>query len=489
MKTATSPARKRSKSLTGRGGNSVPHTKIVCTIGPASESPEIIRAMIKGGMNVARLNFSHGNHREHKEKIRIIRSVSDELDHPVAILQDLGGPKIRVGILPEPGVRLEAGQTFTLTSKDVEGTHDRVSVSYLSLPEEVEPGDRILLSDGSIELVVQGKSQFEVYCEVVTGALLTSHKGLNLPTGTIRAPSFTETDREDLLFGLENGVDFVALSFVSTAEDILRVKEVIRQRKEDVPVVAKIERHEALDYIDSIIEAADGIMVARGDLGVEIPLEDVPVIQKMLIQKANAAGKPVITATQMLRSMENSPRPTRAEAADVANAVLDGTDAVMLSEETATGNYPVQAVQFMARIIKSAEKNFCHDSYLQLMPKKEVPDSVAHAACVLASHLDASAIVAPTGSGKTAMHISRFRPRQSIIALSPNPNVVRRLNLFWGCLPHLVPEPTDTDDMIERSTQLVLKTGYVSKDDLVVMTAGHPVGVAGSTNMVRVKRL
>ncbi|MBW1715197.1 MAG: pyruvate kinase [Deltaproteobacteria bacterium] len=467
----------------------MPHTKIVCTIGPASESPEIIRAMIKGGMNVARLNFSHGNHREHKEKIGIIRSVSDELSRPVAILQDLAGPKIRVGILPEPGITIEAGQTLTLTNQDIEGTHDRVSVSYPSLPGEVEPGDRILLSDGAIELVVQGKNQFEVYCEVVTGGLLTSHKGLNLPTRTISAPAFTETDREDLLFGLENGVDFIALSFVSTAEDILRVKEVIRQRKKDIPVIAKIERHEVLDYIDEIIEAADGIMVARGDLGVEIPLEDVPVIQKMLIQKANDTGKPVITATQMLRSMENSPRPTRAEAADVANAVLDGTDAVMLSEETATGNYPVHAVQFMARIIKSAEKNFCHDSYLQLMPKKEVPDSVAHAACILASHLDASAIVAPTGSGKTAMHISRFRPQQPIIALSPNANVVRRLTLFWGCLPHLVPEPTDTDDMIERSAELVLKTGYVSKNDLVVMTAGHPVGVAGTTNMVRVKRL
>ena len=489
MKTATSPARMSSKGSADKPGTFMPHTKIVCTIGPASESPEIIRAMIKGGMNVARLNFSHGNHREHKKKIQVIRSVSDELSHPVAILQDLAGPKIRVGILPEPGVRLEPGQTFTLASQDVEGTRDRVSVSYSSLPEEVEPGDRILLSDGSIELVVQGKSQFEVYCEVVTGGMLTSHKGLNLPTGTIRAPSFTETDREDLLFGLENGVDFVALSFVRTAEDILRVKEVIRQRKGDVPVIAKIERHEALDYIDSIIEETDGIMVARGDLGVEIPLEDVPVIQKMLIHKANAAGKPVITATQMLRSMENSPRPTRAEAADVANAVLDGTDAVMLSEETATGDYPVQAVQFMARIIKSAEKNFFHERYLQLLPKKEVPDSVAHAACVLANHLDASAIVAPTLSGKTAMHISRFRPQQPIIALSPSGDVVRRLTLFWGCLPYLVPEPTDTDDMIESSAQLVLKTGYVSKKDLVIMTAGHPVGVAGTTNMVRVKRL
>ena len=472
-----------------RENREVRHTKIVCTIGPASESPEIIRALVEHGMNVARLNFSHGSHREHREKIQVIRGVSEELDRPVAILQDLAGPKIRVGEIPKPGIRLEVGQSFMLTTSNVTGTHERVSVSYPSLPDEVEPGDRILLSDGSIELLVHRKTPSEVSCEVVTGGLLTSHKGLNLPTGTIRAAAFTDVDRKDLIFGLEHGVDLVAQSFVRTADELLEVKEFIRRRKGDTPVIAKIERHEALDSIDEIIEAADGIMVARGDLGVEIPLEDVPVIQKMLIRKANATGKPVITATQMLRSMVNSPRPTRAEATDVANAVLDGTDAVMLSEETATGDYPVEAVQFMTRIITSAERDFPHERYLELVPRREVPDSVAHAACVLANHLDASAVVAPTRSGKTAMHISRFRPRQPIIALSPDANVVRRLTLFWGCLPRVVPEPTDTDDMIESSARHALKTGYVSRDDLVIMTAGHPVGVAGSTNMVRVKRL
>ena len=480
---------KNSRSMISKQPTAVSHAKIVCTIGPSSGSPGIIRALIKGGMNVARLNFSHGSRSEHGEKIRIIRGVSDELNIPVGILQDLAGPKIRVGNLPEPGVRLEAGQTFILTNRDVEGAPDRVSVSYASLPDEVEPEDRILLSDGSIELVVKTKSPSEISCAVVTGGLLTSHKGLNLPTRTIRTPAFTEVDREDLLFGLEHGVDFVALSFVKNAEDIRSVKEVIREREGDTPVIAKIERHEALDHVDNIIEAADGIMVARGDLGVEIPLEDVPIIQKMLIQRANAIGKPVITATQMLRSMVSSPRPTRAEAADVANAVLDGTDAVMLSEETASGDYPIQAVQFMARIIRSAESDFSHERYLELVPRREVSDSVAHAACVLANHLDAAAIVAPTSSGRTARYISRFRPKQPIVALSPDANVVRRLALYWGCLPHLVPQPTDTDDMIERSSQLVLNFDYAAKHDLVVMTAGHPVGVSGNTNMVRVKRL
>ena len=477
------------KRSSQREGTEVRHTKIVCTIGPASESPQIIRALVEQGMNVARLNFSHGSHQEHREKIQVIRGVSEELDRPVAILQDLAGPKIRVGEIPKPGVRLEAGQSFMLTTSNVRGTHERVSVSYQSLPDEVEQGDRILLSDGSIELVVHRKTPSEVSCEVVTGGLLTSHKGLNLPTGSMRAAAFTDVDRKDLFFGLEHDVDFVALSFVRAADDILEVKEFVRRRKGDTPVIAKIERHEALDSIDEIIEEADGIMVARGDLGVEIPLEDVPGIQKMLINKANTAGRFVITATQMLRSMVNAPRPTRAEATDVANAVLDGTDAVMLSEETATGDYPVEAVQFMARIIRSAESDFPHERYLEHVPRREVSDSVAHAACVLANHLDAAAIVAPTSSGRTARYISRFRPKQPIVALSPHDTVVHRLALSWGCLPHLVPEPTHTDDMIERSAELVLKLGYAAKDDLVVMTAGHPVGVSGNTNMVRVKRL
>ena len=464
-------------------------TKIVCTIGPASESPEIIRELIKNGMSVARLNFSHGTWQEHKEKINIIRTISDELNLPVSILQDLSGPKIRVGIIREPGIRLEAGDDFTLTGRDVEGTRERVSVSYTNLPAEVNEGDRILLADGAMELIVKGTGDSEIYCEVITGGVLTSHKGINLPTGTISASSMTDKDRKDLVFGLENDVDYVALSFVRRAEDILQVKEIISQNKKDTPVIAKIEKHEAIEQIDEIIKVSDGIMVARGDLGVEIPLEKVPNIQKMLIRRANIQGKPVITATQMLRSMVDSPRPTRAEATDVANAVLDGTDAVMLSEETANGSYPVHAVQFMRRIVESAENGFPHNKYLQFIPQNDISESVAHASCVLANHLDASAIVATTQSGRTAEYISRFRPGRPIIALSPNRTTVRRLPLFWGCFPRFVPDPKDTDDMIDSAARSALETGHVSKGDIVVITAGHPVWVTGTTNMMRVKRL
>ncbi|RLB91640.1 MAG: pyruvate kinase [Deltaproteobacteria bacterium] len=468
----------------------MPMTKIVCTIGPASESADIIRAMIESGMNVARLNFSHGSHAGHKEKILVIRSVSDELDRPVAILQDLAGPKIRVGNIPEPGIRLEPGETFALTNQQIEGTRNRISVTYPNLPEEVEEGDRILLSDGSIEVTVREKTDSEIYCKVITGGVLTSHKGLNLPTRTLQVPSLTEKDREDLIFGLENDVDYVALSFVRRAEDILQVREIIRQKKRDVPVIAKIEKHEAIDCIDEIMEAADGIMVARGDLGVEIPLEEVPLIQKMLIQKASALGKPVITATQMLRSMVDSPRPTRAEVTDVANAVLDGTDAVMLSEETATGSYPVEAIRFMVRIAKTAEGHFAHEKYLELSPQKNIPESVAHAACVLADHLKASAIITPTQSGQTAKYISRFRPAQPIIAISASQDVVRQLTLFRGCLPRLMVDTGASDDVIiDRATERALGTGRVSRGDLVVITAGYPIGGKGRTNMVRVKRL
>ena len=464
-------------------------TKIVCTIGPASDSPDMIAAMIRGGMSVARLNFSHGTHSEHKEKIRIIRKVSSELNRPIAILQDLAGPKIRVGNIPGPGIRLDPGQTFVLTNEDVTGTKERVSVSYANLPQEVRAGDRILLADGLMELTVKEVTQSEILCRVITGGTLTSHKGINLPTGTIHAPALTEKDRADLFFGLENEVDYVALSFVKRAEDIREVKAFILVRKKDTPVIAKIEKHEAIQNIDEIMAAADGIMVARGDLGVEIPLEKVPNVQKMLIQKANSLGKPVITATQMLRSMVDSPRPTRAEAADVANAVLDGTDAVMLSEETAIGAYPVEAVRFMARIIESAEEGFPHSRYLNSIPRKEISESVAHASCVLADHLDAAAIIATTKSGLTARHISRFRPARPILALSPHWTTVRKLTLFWGCIPHLVPDPRDTDDMIENAARSAMETGQVSEGDLVVITSGHPVGIAGSTNMVRVKRL
>jgi pyruvate kinase len=464
-------------------------TKIVCTIGPASGSAHTIGKLIEGGMDVARLNFSHGTQADHAEKILLIRAISKRLNRPVSILQDLSGPKIRVGHVPEPGVVLEPGQTFILTAPDVPGTRERVSISYPHLAGDVKIGDRILLADGVMELQVIKTDSAGVHCRVITGGLLSSNKGVNLPSGTLRVQALTEKDREDLRFGLAHDVDYVALSFVRSAEDILTVQSMIRQAKKNVPVIAKIEKHEALTQIDAILEASGGLMVARGDLGVEIPLEEVPLIQKQLIRQANALGKPVITATQMLRSMVESPRPTRAEAADVANAVLDGTDAVMLSEETASGAYPVEAVRFMDRLARIAETGYAYTAFLGQSPRKMIPESVAHASCVLANHLDARAIVVHTRSGATAGHICRFRPRQPVIALSPEVETVRRLTLIWGCQPCLIDEAKDTDTILETAPVYALKAAGLKSGDLVVMTLGHPLYETGTTNMIRVMQL
>ena len=466
----------------------MPRTKIVCTIGPSSEGPDTLRALLESGMSVARLNFSHGDREAHLQKIRALRRISRDLGRPVAILQDLAGPKIRVGTVPEPGVRLEAGAWFVLTGEQVPGSGSRVSVSYPDLPREVRPEDRILLADGLMELIVEEIAGQEIRCRVVTGGVLTSRKGINLPTGTLHIPALTDKDREDLLFGLENDVDYVALSFVRSAEDVLRVKEILREEGKNTPVIAKIEKHEALDHVEAILDASDGIMVARGDLGVEIPPERVPGIQKSLIRRANMAGKPVITATQMLRSMVEAPRPTRAEAADVANAVLDGTDAVMLSEETASGRYPVEALRFMARIAEAAETSFPHGKYLKLMPREEISESVAHAACMLADHLEADAIVAPTSSGKTAAHVARFRPKQPLIAVSPEQSTVRRSMLTWGCEPVATGPPEEGEDIIDMAVREALASGRIRTGDLLVVTGGHPFWVPGSTNMIRVRK-
>jgi len=467
-------------------------TKIICTIGPSSSDEAILVTMIENGMNVARLNFSHGTHESHERMIRMIRAASEKTGVPVAILMDLQGPRIRVGkIEPPEGIVLENGGHVVLSTAapDLPGGRERIPVNYPHLSGDVSPGDYILLADGLIELVVTGIEETEIYCEVLSGGRLTSHKGINLPSGSIRAPSLTEKDREDLLFGLAQGVDYVALSFVRNARDIKRVKEIIHSREERTPVIAKIEKHEALAHIDAIVEAADGIMVARGDLGIEIPLENVPGTQKMLVAKGNRAGKPVIIATQMLRSMVDSPRPTRAEATDVANAVLDGADALMLSEETAMGQYPDRAVGYMARIAEKAQESYPFDRSFQEMLQTRISESVAHASCILAGHIRAEAIIATTKSGFTAAQVARFRPGTRIIALSPDERTVRRLALYWGCIPAHVRYTGETDEMFDRASEFVLSAGYARKGDLVVITAGHPLWETGSTNMVTVRRL
>ena len=412
-------------------------TKIVCTIGPASESPEILEALIKAGMNVARLNFSHGTHEEHQRKIQIIRQIAERFRQPVAILQDLAGPKIRIGKMKEGGVELRRGEKFLLTNRQIMGDEKGVSVSYPSLPREVKTGDRILLADGTIELQVLGSDGQDIECRVVVGGVLTSHKGINFPTGTILAAPFTEKDHEDLLFGIQKGVDLIGLSYVKEASDIERVKGILKKKSADIHVIAKIERKEALENIDEILLAADGIMVARGDLGMETPLERIPNVQKRLIRKANALGKPVITATQMLRSMVDHTQPTRAEVTDVVNAIYDGTDAIMLSEETASGRFPVESVQMMAKIAQAAEEEFPFDQFLMRESDGEtdLPRAISRAASLLAEAVEASAIVTPTESGSTARWVSRLRPRQPILALSRHLSTVRRLNLCWGSIP------------------------------------------------------
>jgi pyruvate kinase len=467
----------------------LPRTKIVCTIGPSSNSKEIIAALVASGMSVARLNFSHGSHADHKEMILRIREASATADRPVAVLQDLCGPKIRVGKLPDDGIRLSPGQSLILTVDKRPAQGNRVPVSYHALPSQVKPGDRILLADGMMELTVERTTPDEIVCTVITGGMLTSNKGINLPSSSLDIPALTEKDRRDLIFGLEMDVDYVALSFVRAAADIHAIKKIIHRQGKQTPVIAKIEKHEALDHIDAILEAADGIMVARGDLGVEIPLERVPYIQKKLVRKANIAGKPVVIATQMLRSMVESPRPTRAEATDVANGVLDGADAVMLSEETASGDYPVEAVQFMARIAANAEEKFPHEKYLEMLPKDGMAEAVSYAASILARDLNAGAIVATTRSGSTASHIARYRPVQPIIALSPDEVTVRRLTLFWGCVPFLLPVIEDTDQMVEQAALVSMERGHARKGDRIVITAGRPIWQSGTTNMLWVKEI
>lgn len=463
-------------------------TKIVCTIGPASRAPETLENLVRAGMDVARLNFSHGTQEEHGAVIDMLRSIADRLGRPLAILQDLAGPKVRTGDLAAGTVELASGATFTLTARSVPGDAACVSLTYPELPKEVAPGDTLLLSDGAIELSVLEITPSDIVCRVVVGGALGAHKGINLPTRSIRAPSISEKDHADLAFGVAKGVDYVALSFVRSPEDVRTAKELIRKHGGDAPIIAKIEKHEALDCIDAIIGVVDGIMVARGDLGVEIPLERVPLVQKMLIEKANRAGKPVITATQMLRSMVESPRPTRAEVTDVANAIFDGTDAVMLSEETASGAYPIEAVQMMGRIADDAETGFRHEACRRRTEEAGVstlPEAVAHAACGLAADLGVSTILTCTQSGSTSRLVAKYRPRPVILASTPLASTYRRLALVWGVVPVLVGKTVEAEAMIDAAREAGKRAGLIRPGDTVVLTAGYPIGMAGTTNLIK----
>jgi len=468
-------------------------TKIVATIGPASADPAIMRSLFVSGANVIRLNFSHGTPEEHAQVIANARRVAQELDIHVAILQDLPGPKVRTGKLRDDlqTVRLARGNRFVLTTGDIAGDEKRISVQYKDLPNDVAVGNRIYLQDGQITLRITGKTATEIDTTVEFGGDLRSMQGINYPDGTLNIPSVTERDFEYLAFGLEQRVDYVAVSFVRSAEDVHRVKAFMAQRGKNIPVIAKIEKHEALEDLDNIVSAADGIMVARGDLGIEIPLEQVPLVQKAIIAKCNRASKPVITATQMLESMTFSSKPTRAEVTDVANAILDGTDAVMLSGETARGQFPTEAVRTMAEIAREVEKNYPHTTLRDRRLAGVSPTmatSIAEAATRASDELFIPFIVTGTTTGNAAHHIAAFRPRARIFALTPTPEVARRLALLWGTESLLIERYSSIDVLLYMTEQRMTQAGIVRSKDLIAFTTGMPVG-AGGTNLLKIHEI
>jgi pyruvate kinase len=467
-------------------------TKIVATIGPASCRPDVLERLIRAGVNVVRLNFSHGDHEGHRQVIEAVRALAARTGEPIAILQDLSGPKIRIGTLEGGGpVELRDGARVTITTDDVVGTADRISTTYKPLPRDVKPGERILLDDGNLELRVVGVAAAEVECAVVHGGPLRPHKGMNIPEATLSTPALTEKDRRDLAFGLAHGVDYVALSFVRQPKDLDEVKAIVRGAGKATPVIAKIEKREAVQNLESVLAASEGVMVARGDLGVELSTEEVPTLQKRIIALANTLGKVVITATQMLESMIENPRPTRAEASDVANAILDGTDAVMLSAESASGAFPVPAVETMSRIAVYTENHYDY-RHLGHLPAdvtaggiSPVARSLARVATSVAEELSCKLIVAFTESGLTAQLVSCFRPRAPIAAITYNEEVFRRLALWWGVIPVKSDFATTTDEMIVRGEALLKQKGLAAPGDRVLMLGGM-THTAGATNMIRI---
>jgi pyruvate kinase len=467
-------------------------TKIVCTIGPSTSSPSIIKELLKTGMDVARINFSHGTHEEHAGYIKTLRQLAKQAKLPLAIMQDLPGPKNRTGKLKRGTVELKAEADFALTTRQILGDENRVSVGLPELPSIVKPGDTIFLDDGAIELKVMSTRNMEVDCKVITGGSLAEDKGVNIPGMTWDTSTITKEDWAHLHFGLKHNVDLVALSFIKEANDVIKVRNFIHKNKKSPALIAKIERREALDNLDEILEAADGAMVARGDLGIEIPIQRVPIVQKEIIKKCNRLGKPVIVATQMLESMVHSPRPTRAEVTDVANAILDGADALMLSEETAIGNYPVETVTMMAQIAIEAEASLPYEDLLLSKGKDLQPqtdDAISYAACHTAHQLGAAAIIAFTSSGSTARRVAKYRPGVPILAITPSNETRRQLSVCWGVHAFQIPEPSQITTLFTRGAKVAKKTGLAQDGDLVVITGGIPLGVSGSTNLLKVERV
>ena len=467
-------------------------TKIVVTLGPATESPSILDRMMRAGISVARINFSHGDEAQHIAYVRAVRTVAERLAVPVAILADLPGPRYRTGELKDGQVKLKKGSRLVLTSRTVPGDEHEVSLNLPDLPRDVTPGDSILLDDGAIRLKVRHTTGIDVVCQVIVGGVLRPRRGIAAPGVKLSTPYDTEEIRRQIEFALDQQVDYIALSYVSRASDVSQVKAVMAEIGKTAALIAKIERREAVQNFNSILRASDGIMVARGDLGVEIPLERVPVVQKEIIRRCNRVGRPVITATQMLESMINAPRPTRAEVADVANAIWDGTDAIMLSAETSIGSYPTEAVKVMSRIVKETEAAL---PYERIMREKgddlepQTDDAIAYSAARTAHQLGARAILAFTESGSTALRVSKYRPKVPIVAITPSNMVQRKLALAWGVYSHQVSPPSHVENLFVEGSALAKRLGVAKQGDLVVITGGVPVGIKGTTNLLKVERV
>lgn len=467
-------------------------TKIVCTIGPATDSAAVIEHIVKAGMNVARLNLSHGTYSEHIRRIQTLNRLSQGLACPIAKLLDLPGPKYRTGRVRSGRATLKKGAQVILTTRQIEGDAGIISVNLPSITQDIKVGDTVLLDDGAMQLEVLEREGTEIRCKVKVGGVLTEGRGLVVPGMRISGSFINDTLQEYILFAIRQNADYLALSFVSSAEDVDSVRAILHKHGADMAIIAKIERGVAVDEFDSILAASDGIMVARGDLGVDIPLEDVPVVQKEIIRKCNQTGKPVITATQMLESMVNAPRPTRAEVADVANAIFDGTDAIMLSEETAIGKYPVEAVKMMAKIAREIEDKLAYEQILAERGRwmeQKTSELISYSACHTAQSLKAKALVAFTQSGSTAGRVSKYRPRMPIVAITPDGAVAKRLALRWGVYPFQIAAASSVEELFATGTKLSKDLGLAKRGDLVVITGGIPVGVAGSTNLLKVNRV